>query len=65
MYLNGIIVPYNIISVADLGDFGGFDRIRLWAAPSTKSIDDRLMEPPRLSGYETKKTAAMAHLSIL
>ena len=35
MYLNGIIVPYNIISVADLGNFGGFDRTPLWAEPSS------------------------------
>ena len=47
MYLNGIVVSYNIISVADLGVFGGFDRTPLWAAPSIlKSTDDRLMEPP-------------------
>ena len=52
-------------SVADLGGFWRFRQNPLWAAPIVlRGTGDRLNGTP-LSGYRTKKTAAMAHLSML
>ena len=53
-----------------VADLGGFRRFRQNAAPFglhlvVRSTDDRLTGTPPLSGYRTKKTADMAHLSML
>ena len=66
---------YDIImkTVADSGWFLGFHGTPLWAAPSTikevlmigyGELIDKLNGTP-LSVYRTKKTTAMAHLSML
>ena len=50
--------------MADLGGFGGFDRTPFGLHLVVRSTDDRLSGTP-FSGNRTKKTAAMAYLSML
>ena len=50
------------LAVADPEGDPGVHRNPLWAAPSTKKYTGVRLNGTPLSGYRTKKTAAMAHL---